>query len=231
MHKIDIIIVAAGSGLRYGTPLPKQFCELKGKPVVMHTIEAFRRLLPEASITLVINSDMEVLWQNLCQRHSFASPATVYGGASRWESVRHAVTALPENEDGIIMVHDAVRPLIDKGIISRICEAMDSDPQADGVIPVTAVTDSLRRYDNNGGSRSIDRNRFVAVQTPQAFRSHLLHAAYQLPYEQSFTDDASVMEAAGFGNLRLVEGSTYNIKITNPGDIAYVSMLMDNASR
>lgn len=230
MSRIRIIIVAAGSGLRYGDPLPKQFCLLAGKPVVMHTVDAFRRILPEASITLVISRDMAAYWQNLCTGLSFESPKIVFGGSSRWESVRNAIIAADDNAD-LIMVHDAARPIIDPAMINRITEVFDISPDIDGVIPVVAVTDSIRsvrpgvRY-----SRSVDRNALRAVQTPQAFRAEKLAKAYKMPFRESFTDDASVMEAAGFSHINLVEGSTRNIKITNPGDIDIAALYLKAAS-
>lgn len=228
MTSINIIIVAAGSGLRYGAPLPKQFCELDGKPVVMHTVDAFRTLLPSANIVLVISRTMETFWNDLCIKHSFKSPSIVFGGASRWESVRNAVMSLSIS-DGITMVHDAVRPIINKRLLHNILTAMEKN--IDGAIPAIPVTDSLREIKEDGLSDSIDRSRFMAVQTPQAFKTHELRNAYTLPYVPSFTDDASVMEAAGYRHLVITEGSPENIKITNPGDIAIAALYLNEVNR
>lgn len=228
MTSINIIIVAAGSGLRFGAPLPKQFCELDGKPVVMHTVEAFRQLLPSASIILVLSREMEGFWHDLCKAHNFISPDIIHGGASRWESVRNAVITL-DDADGITMVHDAVRPIVTEKLLQNIVQAMQQD--IDGAIPAIAVTDSLREIGDNGRSESIERSCFRAVQTPQAFKTARLREAYSLPYIQSFTDDASVMEAAGFNKLVLTEGSPENIKITNPGDIAIASLYLNGLTR
>lgn len=224
MPSVEIIIVAAGSGLRYGAPLPKQFCELAGRPVVMHTVDRIRRILPDAKITLVISREMADLWHDLCLEHTFESPKITYGGATRWESVRNAIAAA-DPDAGIIMVHDAVRPLLTSEMIDSINQAL-TDPDVDGAIPAIPVIDSLRIVNADGSSTSIDRSPIRAVQTPQAFRAKLLRNAYSLPYKDSFTDDASVMEAAGFGNLKLTQGSPSNIKITNPGDIAVAELLM-----
>ncbi len=225
MTSVDIIIVAAGSGLRYGAPLPKQYCELGGRPVVMHTINALRAAIPHARLTLVISSEMADLWQDFCLKHNFVSPAVVYGGSTRWESVRNALSAADRPAD-IVMVHDAVRPLVSRQLVDMLMDALSSDPGVDGAIPAVAVTDSLRMQLGDGLSKSIDRSSMRAVQTPQAFRGYRLRQAYDLPYRDCFTDDASVMEAAGFGNLKLTEGSSHNIKITNPGDIAIAEVLM-----
>lgn len=225
MTSLEIIIVAAGSGLRYGAPLPKQYCDLGGRPVLMHTIDALRAAAPDAKLTLVISREMTQLWQDLCNRHNFTSPDIVFGGATRWESVCNALKSSVGIAD-IIMVHDAVRPLVSKEIIDRLVKAISSDTGVDGAIPAIAVTDSLRSISDDGHSKSIDRSTMRAVQTPQAFRGDRLHSAYDLPYRDSFTDDASVMEAAGYCNLVLTKGSSSNIKITNPGDIAIAETLM-----
>lgn len=124
------------------------------------------------------------------------------------------------------MVHDAVRPLVSPDIIDGILAAMAGNPDAHGVIPAIAVTDSLRKFDSTGKSEAVDRSTFCAVQTPQAFRGHLLLDAYRRPYQNSFTDDASVMEAAGYTNLLLSKGSPRNLKITNPGDIDIALLYM-----
>lgn len=224
MASVSIIIVAAGSGLRYGAPLPKQFCLLRNRPLLMHTIDRLRAIVPHGVITLVISRDMESLWLDLCREYSFESPKIAYGGATRWESVSNAL-ASTDSDAEIIMVHDGVRPLVDSSIIYSIYEAL-ADTEVDGAIPVIPVTDSLREVHSDGSSVSVDRSTMRAVQTPQAFRGERLRKAYSLPYSTTFTDDASVMEAAGFSNFRLTEGSVSNIKITNPGDIAVAELLM-----
>ena len=180
--------------------------------------------MPEAGLTIVISRDMADFWQKLCSDYKFRSPRIVFGGSSRWESVRNAISSSDEKAD-IIMVHDGVRPLVDSNIINGLTEALD-DPDVDGAIPTIPVTDSLRAIRADGLSESVDRSIMRAVQTPQAFRANCLRQAYSLPYRDSFTDDASVMEAAGFSNLRLTGGSASNIKITNPGDIAVAELLM-----
>ncbi|MDE6703816.1 MAG: 2-C-methyl-D-erythritol 4-phosphate cytidylyltransferase, partial [Muribaculaceae bacterium] len=121
MASVNVIIVAAGSGLRFGAPLPKQFCNLNGRPVVMTTIEALRSSLSEARLTLVINPDMEDLWLDLCSKHNFKSPEIIHGGATRWESVRNAIIKSDKAE--IILVHDAVRPMISDKIIKPLMSA------------------------------------------------------------------------------------------------------------
>lgn len=224
-----VIIVAAGSGLRFGAPLPKQFCLLDGRPVVMTTIDALRHHLPDAHITLVISPDMDATWRELCHTYNFCSPVTVHGGASRWESIHNALQTIclsGSDDDSIVMVHDGVRPLVSGEMLERLNDALSSDSTVHGAIPAIAVTDSIRRIGSDGSSEALDRSSLRAVQTPQAFRARLLLKAYELPYSENFTDDASVMEAAGYSHLALTEGDRDNIKITNPGDIEVASLIL-----
>ncbi|WP_295729705.1 2-C-methyl-D-erythritol 4-phosphate cytidylyltransferase [uncultured Muribaculum sp.] len=220
------IIVAAGSGSRFGAYLPKQFCLLAGRPVLFHTIEAFRRALPGGEILLVISDAHRDLWHGLCDRHGFESPLIVGGGASRWESVRNAVMAIEAPTSGdVITVHDGARPLVSDRVIREAVIAAARDG-VDGAVPAVPVTDSVRMLDDDGGSVPLVRQRLRAVQTPQAFPAHLLREAYELPFSTEFTDDASVMSAAGHCGIVLTEGSCENIKITHPDDLALAEMIL-----
>ncbi len=223
--RLTHIVVAAGSGSRFGSQLPKQFCELAGRPVVMRAIDALRGVTPGAQMVLVISQDMEELWHDLCVRHEFDSPVTVYGGKSRWESVRNGLAAV-ERETSVITVHDGARPLVSAPVVLAALEAVTSG--ADGAVPVIPMTDSLRHVDSDDRihGRAVDRSEYVGVQTPQVFNRERLERAYSLPYSPAFTDDASVMEAAGYTDLRLTPGSPYNIKITNPCDLALAEVLL-----
>lgn len=220
------IIVAAGSGSRFGADLPKQFCLLSGRPVLFYTIEAFRRALPGGEILLVISDAHRELWYELCDRYGFESPLVVSGGASRWESVRNAVMSLEEPVEGdVITVHDGARPLVsDKVIRDAVLAAARCG--VDGAVPAVPVTDSVRMLDDEGRSVPLVRERLRAVQTPQAFPAQLLREAYRLPFSAEFTDDASVMTAAGHHGIVLTEGSYENIKITHPDDLALAEMIL-----
>lgn len=217
------IIVAAGSGSRFGSDLPKQFCELNGKPVLMHTIDSFRSSRHDVKIILVLNRDHLQLWQDLCSQHNFKTPAIAFGGATRWESVKNALTgiSLPEGGRSVVMVHDGARPVVSPELLDRIIGATG---ESTGVIPVIPVSDSLRMLDGDGKSTPVDRSIYRAVQTPQAFDGRLLLEAYRLPYRDTFTDDASVMAAAGYPDIRLVDGDPHNIKITLPDDLRIASL-------
>ena len=214
------IIVAAGSGSRFGAALPKQYCLMNGRPVLMLTIENMRVALPDSHIVLVLNKDFVDYWAELCEQYSFVSPRVVVGGDSRWQSVKNAVDTIPREAE-VITVHDGARPIVDRMMVERLIAALDGAP---GSIPVVSVTDSLRRV-NEQGSAPVDRSQYKAVQTPQAFHADKLVAAYSLPFNPTFTDDASVMAALG-NDVALVEGDTYNIKITNPLDIEIAQLYL-----
>lgn len=214
------IIVAAGSGSRFGAALPKQYCLMNGRPVLMHTIENMRVALPDSHIVLVLNKDFVDYWAELCEQYSFESPCVVVGGDSRWQSVKNAIDTIPDDAE-VITVHDGARPIVDRMMVERLIAALDEAP---GAIPVVSVTDSLRQL-NEQGSVPVDRALYKAVQTPQVFQAEKLIEAYSLPFTPTFTDDASVMAAMGY-EVALVEGDTYNIKITNPLDIEIAQLYL-----
>lgn len=217
------IIVAGGTGSRFGADVPKQFCLLNGRPVLMHTIERLRESAPGSGIVLAINADYIDLWRSQCSEHGFDSPTIVAGGRTRWESVSRALAAVPA-EARVIAVHDAARPFVTAPVMHRLADAIAAGAQ--GAIPTVALTDSIRRLDGEARSHSVDRSQYRAVQTPQMFDAALLRKAYKAPYQSTFTDDASVMESAGYMHLTLVEGDPRNIKITHPADIDIASIYL-----
>lgn len=226
MFPTYIIVVAAGTGSRFGNDVPKQFCLMKGRPVIMFTLEKLRQARPGAEIILVISNREEERWKRLCSDFGFESPRVVFGGENRWESVKNGLDAIPReaSPQSIVLIHDGARPLIDRQTVSRVCGASIN---TDGAIPAISVSDSLRKLDEDGvRSEPVNRADFRAVQTPQGFTLWRLRQAYALPYQESFTDDASVMAEAGFENITLVEGNPDNIKITNPRDIRIAEALL-----
>jgi len=223
--RIHIITVAAGSGSRFGGPLPKQFCDLAGRPVLMHTVDSLRRALPGASHTLVLSEHDHGLWRTLCDKHCFVSPRVVYGGDSRFGSVRNALVTVGEDID-IVMVHDGARPMPSPAMLATLVAAFDN-ADCQGALPSLPLTDSVRRIESDG-SVAVNRADYRTVQTPQAFRSDVLMQAYaQASGGFAFTDDASVVEHAGFCKLALVPGDRHNIKITNPGDIELAEFFLE----
>ncbi len=220
------IIVAAGTGSRFGGMLPKQFCLMNGRPLIMTTIDRFRTLEPDTRIILVISREMAGEWSWMCEEYHFPTDdlTIVFGGKSRTESVGNALAVVDSDTAGWISVHDGARPVISDGLLRRIREGRVA--ATDGVIPVVAVTDSLREL-HPDGSVAVDRSRYVRVQTPQSFPALKLLEAYRLAANGgSFTDDASVMEAAGMGRFTLSEGDMANIKVTHPGDIEIAELFL-----
>lgn len=224
MSRVCHIIVAAGSGARFGSELPKQFCLLRGRPVLMTTVDNFRNACPDDKIVLVLSKDCVRLWHGLCREYGYPSPEIAYGGATRWNSVKNALESVDDGVD-IITVHDGARPLVSRDVIGKVVAAVESG--ACGAIPVVPVTDSLRIIDDDGVSEAVDRSVMRAVQTPQAFRAEILRKAYGRPYSPLYTDDASVVEDAGFTPLALVDGDVHNIKITHPADLDVAAVILD----
>lgn len=221
-----IIIVAAGSGTRFGAEIPKQFCLLAGIPVVVHAISRLRNAIPDAKLIIVISKEEKERWDDICKSYEIESPIVTFGGDTRWESVKNGLAAIPADAkpNSIVLIHDGARPLVDTATVKRVCGATIN---TDGAIPAIAVNDSLRKLGNDGvSSEPVDRSDFRAVQTPQGFKLWSLREAYALPYEKNFTDDASVMAAAGFENIFLVQGNHNNIKITNPRDLAIAEAIL-----
>lgn len=212
--KYFAIIVAGGSGTRMNAELPKQFLLLHGKPILMHTITAFAACTLKPEIILVLNIHQHQYWERLCKEYNFDIPhQLVSGGQERFHSVNNGLKAIKGN--GIVAVHDAVRPLISPELIRRCFEA--AAEKGNAVVGVQP-TDSIRRIDVNGRSEAINRNMVALIQTPQAFESKLLRKAYQQPFRNDFTDDASVVERMGT-EIHLIEGERSNIKITFKEDM------------
>lgn len=219
------VIVAAGNGHRFGSKMPKQFCLLGGRPLLMTTIERMSVAIGPKNILVVIDRGMEALWNDLCFKYDFISPKIVYGGATRQQSVENALRALADagaDADATVMIHDGARPLATVGLF----KAMSMIPRdSDGLIPVIPITDSLREI-GKGESSAVDRSRFVAVQTPQVFRFGTLLKAYASAQAVALTDDSSVVEFAGFRNIRLSPGEPTNMKVTNPADMILAEAIL-----
>ena len=214
-----IIIVAGGKGLRMGTDIPKQFLPIGGKPVLMRTIERFREYSADLQIILVLPKAQQAYWKELCQKHNFT---VIYqladGGETRFYSVQHGLAMIPDDAEGVVGVHDGVRPFPSIEVIRR---CYDTARTAKAVIPVIPVVETLRHISE--GTKP--RGDYRLVQTPQCFDIQLLKAANQQAYNDGFTDDASVVEAFGF-DITLVEGNRENIKITTPYDMKIAEVLI-----
>lgn len=226
MGKKYAVIVAGGSGNRFGGSVPKQFVELAGKPVLMHTIEVFSRSEP-IDIILVLPHSQFSLWRELCSRYTFNVPhRVVAGGADRFHSVKNAIDIISCSTGDMVAVHDGVRPLVSVALIDRLFETASETAAA---IPVVPVTDSVRQLNADGSSHALQRAALRAVQTPQVFNGHLLKQAYDVLFSPDFTDDASVVEKTGHA-VTLVKGETTNIKITHPIDLMIAEKLLSHCS-
>ena len=208
-----VVIVAGGSGKRMGAEVPKQFLELAGRPVLMHTIERFKAFNEVMEIITVLPEDQLRHWLYLQEKHSFSIPQTlVKGGSSRFYSVRNGLKFV--NSPGIVAIHDGVRPFVSDDTIKRCFETAEKKGNA---IPAVTVAESLRIVTDTG-NHPINRLQVRQIQTPQVFSAELLKKAYNQCYRPEFTDDATVLESAG-EVINLVEGNRENIKITTPEDL------------
>lgn len=214
------ILVAGGSGRRLGGPVPKQFQTVKGRPLLMWTIEAFHRFDAEMALIVVLPQEHFDIWKALCMGHHFRVPhEVVAGGEQRWHSVKAGLERVDGN--GLVAVHDGVRPLVSPALIARCFEAAHQQAAA---VPVVPVVPSIRETTADG-SRALDRSRLLAVQTPQCFHTDLLRKAFEQPYDPTFTDEATLVERLGV-RVALLEGEDSNIKVTTPMDMRVVELML-----
>lgn len=217
-----IIIVAGGKGLRMGSDIPKQFLPIGGKPVLMRTLERFREYSPTLQIILVLPKAQQDYWHQLCKDYNFEVEYVLAdGGETRFHSVQNGLTKIPDDAEGVVGVHDGVRPFPSIDVIRNCYETART---AKAVIPVIPVVETVRHLQGNS-SETVPRSDYRLVQTPQTFDIQLLKAANKQPYNDGFTDDASVVEAFGF-NITLVDGNRENIKITTPYDMKIAEVLI-----
>lgn len=224
MATTGVIIVAGGSGRRMGGALPKQFMMLDNEPILARSINRIHKALPAAEIVVVLPEEHVELWKNIAARFDVARHKIALGGKERFHSVKNGLAALSEGVR-TIAIHDAVRPLASKKLIIKLLLAAEKSV---AVIPAVAPIDSYRIVEGDD-SRIIDRSALRMVQTPQVFHAEALRAAYEQPFSSTFTDDASVMEAAGH-KVTLVEGERENIKITTPSDMLIAEAIINAES-
>ncbi len=196
-----------------GSALPKQFLDLGGKPILIRTLEAFHNHDSSIKIILVLPESHQIYWKKLAEEHAFDIPIKIVdGGATRFHSVKNGLDMISEN--GLVAIHDAVRPLVDSTIIENTYRSASRHGAS---ISVVRLKESIREIDGSN-SRAIPRDNYRLVQTPQVFKIELLKKAYEQSYQEQFTDDASVVEHLGHP-VALVEGSYKNLKITTPEDM------------
>jgi len=217
-----IIIVAGGKGLRMGTDIPKQFLPIGGRPVLMRTLERFREYSADLRIILVLPEAQQEYWHQLCKEYHFDVEYTLAnGGQTRFHSVQNGLAKVPDDAQGVVGVHDGVRPFPSIEVI-RNCYETAREKKA--VIPVIPVVETVRHLEGYK-SKTVPRGDYRLVQTPQTFDIQLLKAANRQPYNDGFTDDASVVESYGY-DITLVEGNRENIKITTPYDMKIAEVLI-----
>jgi 2-C-methyl-D-erythritol 4-phosphate cytidylyltransferase len=251
-----VIIVAGGKGLRMGSDIPKQFLPIGGKPVLMRTIERFRAYSADLQIILVLPEAQQAYWRELCQQYNFPLPANTplpskggvrggsylmaNGGETRFHSVQNGLALIPNDAQGVVGVHDGVRPFPSIEVIRNCYDTARSTKAA---IPVVPIVETLRKITQKGrflrpvgskraelerllcNSETVPRDEYRLVQTPQCFDIQLLKAANRQPYNDTFTDDASVVESYGHA-ITLVEGNRENIKITTPYDLRIAEVIL-----
>jgi 2-C-methyl-D-erythritol 4-phosphate cytidylyltransferase len=216
------IIVAGGTGSRMGTEIPKQFLEIHGKPILMYTIQVFYDFDPEIELILVLPEVQQKFWAELCLKHSFSVPHQIAtGGETRFHSVKSGLNLI--YGEGIVFIHDGVRPLVSHLTIEKCFETALKFGNA---IPVLPVSESLRKLDGHNNI-SVDRSLYFNVQTPQTFQTEQIQEAFRQKYDPDFTDDASVAEKAGF-KIFMIEGNRENTKITTPIDLIVAETLLKN---
>ena len=217
-----IIIVAGGKGLRMGSDIPKQFLPIGGKPVLMRTLERFREYSDDIQIILVLPEAQQEYWHQLCDEYHFDVEYTLAnGGQTRFHSVQNGLAKVPDDAQGVGGVHDGVRPFPSIEVIKNCYETART---AKAAIPVIPVVETVRHLDGDS-SLTVPRDQYRLVQTPQTFDIQLLKSANRQPYNDGFTDDASVVEAFGH-KITLVEGNRENIKITTPYDLKIAEVLI-----
>lgn len=237
-----VIIVAGGKGLRMGSDIPKQFLPIGGRPVLMRTIERFREYSKDIQVILVLPKAQQDYWYQLCEEYYFDEEYMLAnGGETRFHSVQNGLALIPDDAEGVVGVHDGVRPFPSIEVI-RCC--YDTARKAKAVIPVIPVVETLRHIYSSGQQQTntdcpkesavvrcnnisvtVPRDEYRLVQTPQCFDIQLLKAANQQPYDDGFTDDASVVESYGHP-ITFVEGNRENIKITTPYDLKIAEVLV-----
>lgn len=228
MSQVFAIVPAGGMGVRFGGATKKQYLELDGQPLLARTVKTFLEVGGISRLAVVLPQDDVAEWTDFFKTklspQNFSRLLFVAGGSTRSQSVHCGFVALQSNQDDLVLIHDAVRPLVSKNLIEKIIEATQ---KSGAVIPALPLSDTIKQVTHNKIEKTLDRNSLCAAQTPQGFKSELLKKAYQtLPFESAaFTDEASLVEALGV-SVSTIEGEKNNIKITNPLDLNIAKILL-----
>ena len=227
--ELYVIVTAGGVGRRMGGNMAKQFLELEGKPVLLRTIEMLRNALPAVNIILTLPQEYKEYWRNYCfENNLWFRHTVVSGGITRFHSVKNALEHVPQG--AVVAVHDGVRPFVPKEMLHTLLNYDFAKENVAGVIPVMPSIESMRMwtYGQDGmpdGSKTVNRDEYMFVQTPQVFDSTILKECYKKPYSPEFTDDASVVESCGY-KVATAPGSKFNIKLTTPEDLVMARIFL-----
>jgi 2-C-methyl-D-erythritol 4-phosphate cytidylyltransferase len=219
-NKEYALIVAGGKGTRMNRATPKQFIEIDGLPILMHTINAFYTYSAEITIILVLPANDFDTWKSLCEKYHYDKPVQVQrGGSSRFQSVKNGLKLIDDH--GYVAIHDGVRPLISSAIIDTSFRTAEKNKTA---VAAVNLKESIRMVEN-GTTKAVDRGMFRLIQTPQTFDIALIKSAYSIEDDPRLTDDASVAERAGYP-IALFDGGYENIKITTPEDLIFAEAFL-----
>ena len=220
MSSYSVIITAGGIGKRMNLSLPKQFIVINEKPLLMYTIEKFYHFDPKFQIIITLPDEWKEYWEALIVENKFNIPhRVVSGGEERYHSIKNALSYCYGDS---VWIHDGVRPLVNEKTLNSCAKAIRKH---DAVIPIIAVPDSLRRVQGSQ-SNAVPRSEYVFVQTPQCFKRDVILKAYNIPFSQEITDDASLVEQLGV-EIKSVQGNVENIKITNKFDVKFAELYLD----
>jgi 2-C-methyl-D-erythritol 4-phosphate cytidylyltransferase len=214
------ILVAGGSGMRMQSLVPKQFLMLDERPVLFHTLEKFYNADLETELLVVLPKNHIASWEQLINGYSFpVRHRIIEGGETRFHSVKNGLDAI--EGDGIVAIHDGVRPMVSENLINFLFDEAD---RVGNAVPCTPVNESMRTV-SGAKNYPTDRNMYRLIQTPQVFRISQLKRAFEQPYTMMFTDEANVAESAGL-EINLVAGEVHNIKITTREDLMMAEALL-----
>lgn len=221
------IIVAAGSGLRFGGKVKKQFIEIENKPILYYTLRKFQDNPYIDEIILVISSDsLEYFKEKISILYDFSKIKITLGGSSRYESVKNGLSKISKKSD-IVLVHDGVRPFVSFDLIERVINVTQSKGSC---IPVVKAKDTLKEVIDGKVIKTIERTNIHNVQTPQGFTKELILEAYNLEKEIVTTDDAGLLEYLGL-DVYTTLGDYLNIKITTKDDLLIAETILKNSKR
>lgn len=215
------IIVAGGAGKRFNSELPKQFVPVCGKPLIIHTLEAFIKPVPDIEFIVVIHPKMRKKCESILEAFPVLNCILADGGPERFHSVKNGLAKITD-ENSLVAIHDAVRPFVSADVILNAFKEAEYYGNA---VPAVNINESVR-IRKGALNEPLDRTFLYKVQTPQCFKTNLIKNAYRQNFDEKFTDDAIVLESTG-ERIHLIDGNVENIKITYPSDMIVAEALLE----